>query len=37
VNGQINLAFDADGRLLGIEVLDASKTLPASFLADAER
>ena len=28
VNGMINLDFDADGRLVGIEVLDASKKLP---------
>jgi len=28
VNGHINLDFDADGRLIGIEVLDASKRLP---------
>lgn len=28
----INLDFDADGRLLGIEVLDASRKLPASLL-----
>jgi uncharacterized protein YuzE len=36
VRGQINLDFDADGRLLGIEVLDASKFLPADLL-DAAR
>jgi uncharacterized protein YuzE len=28
VKGQINLDFDAEGRLVGIEVLDASKKLP---------
>lgn len=28
----INLDFDADGRLYGIEVLDARKLLPAEFL-----
>jgi uncharacterized protein YuzE len=31
---EINLDFDADGRLLGIEVLDASKRLPIDFLRD---
>jgi uncharacterized protein YuzE len=28
----INLDFDADGRLIGIEVLDARRVLPAEFL-----
>lgn len=28
----INLDFDSDGRMLGIEVLDASRVLPASVL-----
>jgi uncharacterized protein YuzE len=28
VNGQIHLDFDKQGRLIGIEVLDASKLLP---------
>jgi uncharacterized protein YuzE len=28
VNGQIHLDFDEQGRLVGIEVLDASKLLP---------
>ncbi len=28
VNGQINLDFDLHGRLIGIEILDASKKLP---------
>ena len=32
VGGMINLDFDAEGRLLGIEVLDASEKLPASVL-----
>lgn len=32
VGGTINLDFDADGRLLGIEVLDASGKLPESVL-----
>jgi uncharacterized protein YuzE len=33
VKGQINLDFDADGRLVGIEVLAASKRLPKALLA----
>jgi len=32
VNGIINLDFDADGRLVGIEVLDAGKKLPMGAL-----
>ena len=32
VGGEINLDFDAEGHLLGIEVLDASKKLHASLL-----
>jgi uncharacterized protein YuzE len=32
VGGIINLDFDADGRLVGIEVLDASRLLPAHLL-----
>ncbi|MGN8171862.1 DUF2283 domain-containing protein [Hyphomicrobiales bacterium] len=28
VDGQINLDFDSDGRLIGIEVLQASEKLP---------
>ena len=32
VNGQINLDFDHDGRLVGIEVLGASKRLPLAIL-----
>jgi uncharacterized protein YuzE len=32
VNGEINLDFDAKGRLLGIEVLDASHYLSESLL-----
>ncbi|MEJ7765935.1 MAG: DUF2283 domain-containing protein [Acidimicrobiales bacterium] len=36
VGGMINLDFDADGRLLGIEVLDASKLLPADVIVRAE-
>jgi uncharacterized protein YuzE len=33
VRGEINLDFDAEGRLIGIEVLDASKKLPLQLLA----
>ena len=32
VGGEINLDFDGEGRLIGIEVLDASKALPAGLL-----
>jgi uncharacterized protein YuzE len=32
VGGQIHLDFDVEGRLLGIEVLQASKKLPKSLL-----
>ena len=32
VKGQIHLDFDLDGRLIGIEVLQASKKLPMSML-----
>jgi uncharacterized protein YuzE len=32
IDGMINLDFDANGRLLGIEVLDARLLLPASLL-----
>ncbi len=35
VNGMINLDFDADGRLLGIEVLDARQKLPWALLKQA--
>lgn len=31
-NGEINLDFDATGKLCGIEVLDASKVLPQHLL-----
>jgi uncharacterized protein YuzE len=34
VNGHIHLDFDAEGRLLGIEVLDASKRLPRSVVSE---
>jgi uncharacterized protein YuzE len=32
VNGQIQLDFNKDGQLIGIEVLDASRLLPEEFL-----
>ena len=35
--GEIALDFDADGRLVGLEVLNASAVLPESVLADAVR
>ncbi len=35
VNGMINLDFDKDGRLVGIEVMDASKKLPKEILDQA--
>jgi uncharacterized protein YuzE len=35
VKGQINLDFDSEGRLLGIEILDASKKLPENLLKGA--
>ena len=35
VNGEINLDFDAAGRLVGIEVLDADRLLPVALLARA--
>lgn len=35
VGGMINLDFDSSGRLVGIEVLDASKLLPRDVLAGA--
>lgn len=35
--GEIALDFDADGRLLGIEVLHASAVLPTAVLAAAVR
>ena len=35
--GDVILDFDGEGRLIGIEVLNASKTLPAEVLASAER
>jgi uncharacterized protein YuzE len=35
VNGQINLDFDHEGRLVGIEVLDASKRLSQVLLDES--
>jgi uncharacterized protein YuzE len=35
--GEVALDFDADGRLLGLEVLHAGAVLPAAVLAEAER
>jgi len=37
VHGMINLDFDAAGRLVGIEVLDARHKLPSALLEQAER
>jgi uncharacterized protein YuzE len=36
VGGMINLDFDAAGRLIGLEVLDARAKLPPELLAQAE-
>lgn len=36
VSGQINLDFDKNKRLIGIEILDASKKLPEELLGIAE-
>jgi len=35
VDGMINLDFDAAGCLVGVEVLGASRKLPASLLKDS--
>ncbi|MFE2543905.1 DUF2283 domain-containing protein [Actinacidiphila glaucinigra] len=37
VDGMINLDFDEQGRVIGIEVLAASSKLPAYLLRSAER
>jgi uncharacterized protein YuzE len=37
VNGMINLDFDEQGRLVGVEVIDASKKLPKELLDAATR
>ena len=36
VNGMINLDFDSEGHLVGIEILDASKKLNKKILDNAE-
>jgi uncharacterized protein YuzE len=36
VGGMINLDFDSQGRLIGIEVIQASKLLPTEAINDAE-
>lgn len=36
VNGEINLDFDEANKLIGIEILDASKKLPKKLLQKAE-
>lgn len=36
VNGMINLDFDAEGRLIGVEVLGASNKLHDELLANSE-
>jgi len=35
--GSVNLDFNRNGELVGIEVLSARRSLPAEFLKDAER
>jgi uncharacterized protein YuzE len=37
VNGQIHLDFDKQGKLIGIEVLNASTLLPEALLSTANR
>ncbi|WP_103352027.1 DUF2283 domain-containing protein [Amycolatopsis sp. CA-128772] len=37
VGGMVNLDFDEDGRVLGVEVLDARSKLPQYLLDAAER
>lgn len=34
VGGMINLDFDSAGRLIGVEVLDASKLMPVELLSE---
>jgi uncharacterized protein YuzE len=36
VRGMINLNFDSEGQLLGIEILDAKRLLPKELLDEAE-
>ena len=35
IDGEINLDFDADGHLIGVEIQDASRFLPADLLERA--
>ena len=37
VDGMINLDFDKNGQLIGIEVIDASKKLPQEILDQAKK
>jgi uncharacterized protein YuzE len=37
VDGMINLDFDEEGRVIGIEILDARSKLPPYLLSTAER
>ncbi len=37
VGGEINLDFNAEGHLIGIEVMNASKKLPASLISSLDR
>jgi len=37
INGMINLDFDKNGKLLGIEIIGADKKLPESILKCAEK
>lgn len=37
IKGMINLDFDEGGRLIGIEVMDASKKLPPEILKSAQQ
>jgi uncharacterized protein YuzE len=32
VNGEVNIDLDFEGRIIGIEVLDASRLLPTGFM-----
>lgn len=32
INGHVNIDLDSAGRIIGIEVLDASRLLPAEFM-----
>ena len=37
INGMINLDFDKNNQLLGIEIMDASKKLPKEIIESATR